>query len=175
MTKNKKNSHKKRSDPFDHAWQYFSLHANQRISLVRYFIIFFSLYITAAGYLLVRFPCVGIIEELSVIVLSIVFVSITKIFKHLDARNCSLIHLAEESLREIEVKHKFDGSECIFNKEKDYTYKNDPVRHTHCFNWIFRIAYATACIILFFSIFQIIRENTFCAVEILKSCMCFNN
>lgn len=151
---------KQKPDPFDHAWKYFELHANQRISLIRYFVILFSLYITTIGYLLIRFCHSGLTEELTTIIFSMVFIALTWIFKCLDARNRDLIHLAEEALRKSEAKHNFEENDCIFTKEMEYTYKNNSIRHTQCFLRIFQIACITSWFILLFSILQILFCNT---------------
>jgi len=171
----RKSTNKNNGDPFDHAWKYFELHATQRISLIRYFIAFFSLYVTAAGYMLIKFCQPDILEELAVLTLSIIFILLTIIFKLLDARNRDLIHLAEESLRKIEEKNKFDEAECIFKKEMEQTYRNDPVRHSRCFKWIFHIACITSWLLLLFSLLQILNRFSIFSCpffEILKKSLC---
>lgn len=151
-TKDIKNIQFKQKDKYEHLWKYFQLHANQRISLIRYFIVFFTIYITGSGYLLVRFRFEGHIEEIAVIFFSIIFILITIEFKCLDSRNRELIHLAEDSLRKIEENSDLDKHERIFTKEKDFTYKSDSKRHTQCFKSIHNIAIIVAIALILFSL-----------------------
>lgn len=52
------------------AWEYFELHANQRISLFRFYILIFSLYISTKGYLIMQFDKSSCSEEIIAIFLS---------------------------------------------------------------------------------------------------------
>ena len=65
---------------FDHAWQYFKLHANQRIMLIRFYVAFLGLFVIAAGFLMIRFSCEGVSAEISAFMLGIALIFITIIF-----------------------------------------------------------------------------------------------
>ncbi len=136
---------------FEHGWRYFELHANQRISLFRYYIIFFSLYVTGVGFLLIKssnLPCKT--ENEFITIASIIFILITIIFWLLDCRNRKLIHIAEASLRKFEDVHSLNLSFKIFTKEKKVS-SNTWIRHTCCFSALFIIAIGSACSLSWYS------------------------
>ena len=128
---------------FEHLWKYFEIHANQRISLFRFYIAFFSFFIAAAGALLLRFSFPGPFAEISAILVSIVFFIISLNFHLLDRRNRQLIHYAEDGLRSLESKC-IDDDECnlvrVFTKEKEE--QDRRARHTSCFRSIYISAYS---------------------------------
>lgn len=142
------------SNELEHAWNYFQIHANQRISLFRFYIVFFSIYVTGAGFLLVRFPYNRIFDELSAITISIAFIIITIMFQLLDLRNRQLIHYAERALRDIEKN--FDNKIYrVFSKEfKDKIHGNSRTGHTTCFSIIFICSYLVAVIFIIFAIYS---------------------
>jgi hypothetical protein len=83
---------------FDHAWKYFEIHAAQRMSIFNFFIILFGSVSAALAATLEssnKFPIVGIIFGLLLVVLSFVFWK-------LDRRTSFLIKLAESVLISVE-------------------------------------------------------------------------
>ncbi len=154
---------------FDHAWKYFELHANQRITLFRFYIIFLSLFTTGMIFLIIRFPLESIVHECSAIFISLFFIAATIIFWFLDTRNKNLIHHAEEALRKLEDNHfykcdkdtKADNLQCkeinkfaLFNIENTKTKENcDLLRHTFCFRAIYTLAIIMACCFIGFSLY----------------------
>jgi hypothetical protein len=133
----------------DHAWRYFELHANQRISLIRYYIIFYSLYLSGCGYLFVQHD--WIINHSTIIKpLSFVFIIITVIFYILDNRNRTLIHIAEKSLRELEKEMGYQNPYNIFTVENEPSSQGKTVGHTDCFRALFILGTITAMIIMLY-------------------------
>lgn len=139
---------------YHHAWRYFELHANQRISLFRNFVVLLSLYVTGAGFLLVKFHYKHApqsnIEESGLVILSIIFILVTIIFWFLDKRNKDLIHFAENSLIEHEKYCTMDDTHKIFLKEKNSS--QCAIRHTLCFRALYIISIISALAIAMWSI-----------------------
>lgn len=139
-----------------HLWSYFELHANQRITLFRYYTIILGLFITSAGVILIRYHQQSSMEEVTGIILSIVFFILTVSFYLLDQRNRQLIHYAEKSLREFEnecLKNNiFTKESCVFSKEQDD--KRDGkscIGHSKCFLIIYCASSLVALSLLLFS------------------------
>lgn len=149
MTTKKKKIADNNENSSNHAWRYFELHAGQRISLIRYFVIVLSLYVTGSSYLIAKFSDNGCMEEYSVIIFSGIFILITIIFWLLDNRSRKLIHIAERSLRRYEREGKEDYTHKIFISEKKSACCT--IRHTHCFRALFIIAILSALLIAYCS------------------------
>lgn len=132
----------------DHAWRYFDLHACQRISLFRYYVILLSLYVTGSGFLFAKFNENTCLEEWGVIFFSIIFILITIVFWCLDGRNRKLIHLAEKSLRKHERVNCSEYTHRIFIREKNTPWLT---KHTFCFRTLYVIAIGSALIIMWCS------------------------
>ncbi len=81
-----------------HAWDYFALHATQRISLFGKYIVIFVLFVSSSGFLVTRFSYRPMIDEISEIILCLIFLILTFIFYKIDYRNRSFIKLAENDL-----------------------------------------------------------------------------
>lgn len=169
----------------DHAWGYFSLHADQRISVFKMYLAIFALFITSSGFMVSRFPSATIAEEIIEIGMAMVFIFLTIIFYLLDKRNRCLIKMAEESLRDIESKqrekeeidcknqckesccHYCDKCiklHCVKRDEipseylfirEDKNAKNTFFRHTACFHIIFCVAVFITMILIFYSLISI--------------------
>lgn len=139
-----------------HLWSYFELHANQRITLFRYYTIILGLFITSAGVVLIRYHQQPSMEEIIGFVLSVVFLIITISFFLLDRRNRQLIHYAEKALRNFEKdcvkKEIFSEKSCVFTEEDDDK-KNGKscLGHTKCFSIIYSISCIVAVLLLLFS------------------------
>lgn len=131
-----------------HAWRYFELHANQRISLIKYYIGIYSLYITASGYILFHDTDVSDGDKSIVLLLSVFIIVITMVFYCLDQRNRDLIHFAEDSLKDYEKEIGFKKPHNIFTIEDSDAKKNYKFRHTHCFNSLFIIGAVTALVLM---------------------------
>jgi hypothetical protein len=150
----------------DHAWRYFELHANQRISLFRYYVVIFSLYITGIGFMLIRFDHLvrssgkaSSVEEIFVIIFSAIFMIITLIFFHLDQRNRDLIHLSEDALVQLENNFNFTDEIKIFNREKVSSDNCSCYKHTKCFNSFFLLSIISAVFIIGFSFCHALNET----------------
>lgn len=149
---------------FENAWKYFEIHASQRISLFRYYIIFLSLYVTVSGYFIIKFDKASNDEEIIVILFSIIFILISIVFWLIDARNRNLIKYAEKSLTQFEKENKWHISHKIFNKEKKMSSKC-LFKHTFCFRIIFSMAIISSIIIIGYSFFHITLSTTKCNIE----------
>lgn len=79
----------------EHAWNWFSLHANQRMQSLYYFLI--AVAFLSAAY-------VGALTRADIVAVSIAFVGLllTFAFRRLELRSRELIHLGESALRKIE-------------------------------------------------------------------------
>lgn len=146
--------------------KYFELHANQRIMLFRFYIVFATIFIYGLGYLAIRFPRKGDDEEWLAILISVCFVVVTCIFRKLDMRNRQLIHNAEDALELLE--NNFDSIVKVENKSfkdvekiKIFTYEHSQMKsgqacmgHTDCFKWIYGMA---CCVGVFFIVVSLSR------------------
>jgi len=136
-------------DVRDHAWDYFQLHANQRIATFNFYIAVSGLVTTglvASFHKAVEAPYLGI-------VLGLLLIAFSYIFLMLDARNRRLVHFGEEALMLCEERFKENalGDKIkIFQREaqetKDYEDRRNrfrrlliPYRYTNCFRAIFLI------------------------------------
>lgn len=88
----------------DHAWNYFSLHAQQRISVFQYFISIETALITAAIITIQYRKDFG--DPTWPIVLGPAIILFSFVFWKIDQRTRDLIDKAESSLRQIEVEIK---------------------------------------------------------------------
>ena len=125
-----------------HAWDYFKLHANQRISLFKLYLAIASLFATGIGVLLWHLKDRGNFPEKVGIGICILFLLSTVIFWLIDLRIRSLIHCSEEAIRQIEDHYieleKKNLYLKIFCQEK----RNRPCRlfrHTGLFSTLFTI------------------------------------
>lgn len=166
----------------DIAWKYFKLHANQRITLFRFYIIFFSLFSVVIGHLISEFHFAPVHQELIVILLSVVFLLITIIFWCIDNRNRYLIHNAEDYFVKYETKFTTDGQDNRFidqiNKAAIFTIEeNDKkngkcnFRHTIFFRIIYFIGIILSIIFISFSVYSIYHhnDNIYYQIKILKT------
>lgn len=135
----------------NHAWRYFELHANQRISLVRFYVGLYSLYISASGYIIFHDDSFANGDRNIVLILSVLFLVITLIFYLLDQRNRDLIHFAEASLRRYEFDMGLKEPHNIFVIEERDALKKSKFRHSHCFNTLFLIGALSAVIVFMFA------------------------
>jgi hypothetical protein len=133
----------------DYAWDYFELHANQRIASFNFYIAVSGLVTTglvASFHRAVEAPYLGI-------VLGLLLIAFSYIFWMLDARNRVLVHYGEEALmlREKRIKENaLDDKIRIFHREAQETKDKEdarnrfqrllvPYRYTNCFRAIFLI------------------------------------
>lgn len=132
----------------DHAWRYFELHANQRISLFRFYIAILVFYSSAVGFLFVRFYHPGRLAEIAVIVSSFTLAILTGIFQLLDRRNCQLIEYGEKALQDLESSfiHDKETIKIFTLEDKNFKSKKSKCSHKTCFTCLYVLAYA-ACLI----------------------------
>lgn len=132
-----------------HAREYFEFHANQRISLFRYYIVLYTLYITGCGYFFARSTDPNSHLPDLITPISIAFICITIIFYIIDNRNRQLIKLSEKALRNCEKELEFQAPYNIFTIEEQTSSKSNKLRHTDCFRAFYLITVTTALLIIF--------------------------
>jgi hypothetical protein len=86
---------------FEYAWRFFDFHAKQRITMFNFFILFSGILINAFALLLQKN------ELLALFVVSLFGATITVFFIFLERRNEELVHIAEDTLRELEQAFLF--------------------------------------------------------------------
>jgi len=156
----------KPQDEMKYLWKYFEFHANQRITLFKYYIIFISAYFYGTGYLVINFPNNSDIHEMALMAMSLFFMFITCFFKRLDYRNRQLIRYAEKGIKKNEEKLGNKKYLKIFTKEHEEAKEVDKKlekrygckkwrefhlhRHTAIFSSLSTTAYiiAVLCILL---------------------------
>lgn len=119
MSENKNEKALAENDFLEILWQYFSLHASQRIQMLNFYIVLETFLLTAwltllqveAGF---SFPR---------IIIGIALVLFSVVFYVLDVRTKSMIKLCEESLSKVEKNYikQFGKKYMIFNLERDNT------------------------------------------------------
>lgn len=108
-----------KSDFFKMLWDYFAIHANQRIQILNFYIVLETFFITG---LLTLFQLNG---ELTVfrLLLSFAIIFFSFIFYALDRRTKEMIKFSEEALRNIEQKYvaQYSNKIMIFSIEQEKT------------------------------------------------------
>ena len=107
-------------DFYKTSWNYFSFHANQRISVMNFYIVLESA--MAGGFIAVIGMEHGDVHIFEMII-GIAMVFLSFIFFLLDMRTKHMIHLAEKVLRNIEAEYKVESETdiLIFNLEEKWT------------------------------------------------------
>ena len=107
---------------FEHAWSYFQLHSQQRITLFNYYITISTIICTAIGYC---YQSTAREEYLKIgIFLSIFLLILTFIFWKFDQRTSFLIKHSERILKEIEAEN-FETSLYLFKVESESVLKEN--------------------------------------------------
>lgn len=109
----------KESDFLKILWDYFAVHANQRIQILNFYIVLETFFITG---LLTLFQLDGDLRVFRLILsVSIIFFSF--IFYALDKRTKEMIKFSEEALKTLEQKYvlKYGSEIMIFSKEQEKT------------------------------------------------------
>ncbi len=107
------------SDFFKMVWDYFVIHANQRMQILNFYIVLETFFITG---LLTLFQLDGELTAFRFIVcIAIIFFSL--IFYALDTRTKAMIKFSEDVLKTIEQKNvaKYGNEIMIFNIEQEKT------------------------------------------------------
>ena len=128
-----------------YAWDYFEVHAEQRLKTFNFYLVLAALLITASSTAFrMQFfnPFVGLS-------LGLLLAFLSYIFQKLDLRNKELIGVGEQALMAIEKKMGPEGQDEIphvfqlFNREKyqtDLLKKNcsEHYSYSQCFKWVYR-------------------------------------
>lgn len=146
-----------------YVWGYFEFHGNQRITLIRYYIIFVTLYLTGAALLVRGFHCSGVSYKIYAVMTSLAFVFATWNFQCLDKRNEDFINNARKALIALE-KNATDKVFKVFSNEK----RDDPNRHSVCFKRFFTCGYVLAAVIIIWSAHQFCTATDDCGTEQIK-------
>ena len=91
----------------DYISKHFEIQANQRLTLFRFYSVFIVLYLYGIGYLATHINTKSNFDELSGILVSILFIFITYIFKCLDQRNHDIIKTSREAICYLERKYEY--------------------------------------------------------------------
>jgi len=147
----------KKKEEFDilrkYLWDYFELHANQRISLFKFYLGITSLFYAGTGVLVWHLKDPGALPEIVGISSCALFSLSTVIFWLLDYRIRALIHYSEEALRKTEQDCIIEKTNQIriFCKEKE-SFPCIFFRHTGLF-WTFFALNILACILIAIGLF----------------------
>jgi len=123
-------------------WEYFSLHASQRIQV-------FNFYVTLETCLVASFFIVAQLsgnQTIYKVAISGSMVMFSFVFALLDSRTKTMIKAVEESLRQVEGKYMkyFDANFMIFSREKSDTdsfRKKCCLRNLQSYSKLFRLLY----------------------------------
>jgi len=85
----------------EHLWRYFALHAQQRISVFNFFVVFSGVIATGIGGALQA----GRPMTFLVVVLGVLLMVLSFVFFRLDRRNSDLVKISERALRTSELSH----------------------------------------------------------------------
>lgn len=141
----------------NYAWEFFSLHAQQRISLIRLYVSFFTIYIYAISYFIlvhIKKTCkIKSIEFWVILVLSGSFILVTILFWLMDNRCKNLIGYAKDFfvMYENNIVNLPSEELKIFNMDKNKCEKKClKLGHNLCFKllFIFGLILSLACFAL---------------------------
>jgi len=130
-------------------WGYFELHANQRISLFKFYLTITSLFYTGMGLLIWHLKKDGDLPVKVGVILCILFFISTIIFWLIDNRIRNLINYSEAALRKMEEDYILSSQFQIFREEE----KKSPCvffRHSGLFRTFFLINILVALSIIRF-------------------------
>lgn len=140
----------------DFIFKHFELHANQRINLFRFYSAFIVLYMYGIGYIANHLQNENYHEEAAGIIVSILFILITYIFKKLDQRNHDILNNSRKAICYLEKKYQYAFipeidliNIQVFNCDKQQ--KEGCVQivtHTQCFNLIFNVGYGLSLLVV---------------------------
>lgn len=136
-----------------YVWDYFSLHAQQRLTTFNFFIVLITL-LLGTLFTLIKEHTPNLIPIISLFMIFFSF-----IFWRLDQRNRNLIHHAESELKKIEKKL---NTKVFINEEK----KTDEIKNYHTqiakhhsysylFNLVFILFACTGFVVFLYSVIQI--------------------
>lgn len=139
----------------DYISKHFEIQANQRLTLFRFYTAFIVLYLYGVGYLTTHLDPKSYHDEISGIVVSILFMFITYIFQSLDERNRDIIKTSRDAICYIETKYKYKDipdneleKVKIFNSDEAKKTKCT-MTHTKCFSLIFKVGYGLSLLVIF--------------------------
>lgn len=125
----------------DYAWEYFKVHAQQRMSLFNFFVVFSSLATTALAGTLHEKTHAHVVG----IGLGLLLMFISFVFWQLDERVRFLVKHAESALKWIETKYELGDCGgrshilCLFTCEEAITSNQQPLTYSKCFQWTFLV------------------------------------
>lgn len=151
-----------------HLWEYFKIHADQRMAIFNFYIVISTLLTTGvigSFHKDFNFPIIGAW-------LSLMIISISFLFWKLECRNRQLIHLSEEGIKNLEnscisfdedndslKSFKIFNREAVgkenFNKDYQWEFLNKPYSYRKCFQYIFILFGLTGIVGLGFSMYAV--------------------
>ncbi|HFL2715805.1 TPA: hypothetical protein ACGWTM_002993 [Legionella pneumophila] len=141
----------------DIIFKHFELHATQRINLFRFYIGFIVLYLYGIGYISIHLNKTDIYDEGAALIISVLFIFITFIFKKLDKRNRDILDNSRKSLIYLESRYIFDEKVIpknelekiqVFHQDKNDK-DNSYFTHSKCFKMIYSIGFGLGSVIIF--------------------------
>lgn len=148
----------------EHLWRYFALHAQQRISVFNFFVVFSGVIATGIGGSLQA----GRPMTFLVVVLGLLLALLSFVFSRLDQRNSELVKISERALRASE-KNYLPGYAQIFEREAkagpSSAFSEDQETQTtwtfgRSFRFLFLMMGIMGLVASFYSIYQWYQEPT---------------
>lgn len=147
----------------DSIFKHFELHANQRITLFRFYSAFIVLYLYGIGYIAIHLETKSYHEEAAGIIISVLFMLITYVFKNLDQRNHDIINNSRDAICYLETKYKYNFIPDkdlkivqVFNRDKQQKNRGRHfMTHTKCFKLIFYVGYFLCALVIFLCLSRI--------------------
>ena len=138
---------KKREELRDHAWKYFSLHADQRLKTFNFYLILCT--VIAGGILAIM---KDVKDPRIVIPISLLLPFLSFVFWKLDTRNRQLIDHGQNALMFFEDDPSLNAADgtphvaYIFRHEKHCSERDRPWTYRRCFNAVFLIVGLTGLV-----------------------------
>lgn len=148
----------------EHLWRYFALHAQQRISVFNFFVVFSGVIATGIGGALQA----GRTNTFLVVVLGLLLALLSFVFSRLDQRNSDLVKISERALRASE-RNYLPGYAQIFEREAKVglssAFPEDQKTQTtwtfgRSFRFLFLMMGIMGLVASFYSIYQWYQEPT---------------
>jgi hypothetical protein len=147
-----------------YAWNYFQLHAEQRLKTFEFYIVMATVLLSGYGVSLKE----NDLKPISV-VLGILLTILSFVFWKLDVRNKQLIKNAEQVLKTIEKECIPESSENTFNILKLFTYDDEQKKDRASFFFWRRYFSYSNCFNIMFIVFAVLG-----IIASLWACCCLN-
>lgn len=159
-----------KKDALNYSWNYFQLHATQRMSLFNYFVVFASLLTTGlVSTFLEKYKCnyIGIALSLLLIILAFIFWKLDQRVKYLIRHSEELLKKIEKSFDETTEQPYFNlfitevtKTEQLKNSNKLHRISTYHFSYSNCLNLVFLFFGAFGCIGLVLSLVKTLNPAT---------------